>query len=112
MEPPIDQEALDARRIELGTDIEEFTLSPVGNFLLNLWEQRISLTCYDALLGKHKKEYLANSLDQFTFYRGFALGIQWVLDDIKSRVNIAKRLLEEKKTAEEAEAEVKKKRNE
>lgn len=104
MEPPIDQEALDSRRIEIGTDLEEFTLSPAGHFLLNLWEQKISITCFDAVLGKKKKEYEVKSLEDLMIHRGFALGVQWVLDDIKSRINVSKRLLEEKKVREEEES--------
>jgi len=100
------QEELNNTKIEIGNDLEDFLLTPTGTFFIKLLDQKISYICYDAILGKTSKgdrkgKYNSQTIEEFMLNRGFALGIQWVIDDIKSRINTAKRLMEEKKAQEE-----------
>ena len=102
----IDQKAINNKKIEIGSDWEEFLSTSSGKFMISLWDQRISFTCVESLLGRevrgeNKHQYKSRSLEDFMLNRGFALGVQSCIDDIKSYINAAKRLLEERREREQ-----------
>ena len=75
------------------------------------WEQQIAISMKDGYIGKHPKgdakagEYLVQDFSDFSVVRGFILGIEWVLDDIKSKINKAKRMERERRKEEKQQAE-------
>jgi len=84
-------------KARVGFDIQDFIRSFSGSFVMKAFEQQISITLLEMGMGKIQKgdrkgEFKCQTLSEFERTRGFALGIQWAIDFLESRVNEAKRI--------------------
>jgi len=97
--------------IKLGFDLQDMLRTDAGAFLVKHWEQRIAIALKEGCLGKHPKghpqagEYMVLDYAAFCTVRGFCNGIQWVMGDIQSKINRAKRLELERRKAEKESSE-------
>ena len=95
--------------IKLGFDTQEFFKTQSGQFLMQNWEQHMAITMKDGYIGKYPKghpkagEYMVTDFSDFSVTRGFILGIEWILEDIESRINKAKRMERERAKEEKGE---------
>ena len=93
--------------IKFGFDVQEMFATFSGRALYHRWEQKIALILKDLAMGKvssgaDKGEFICQTISEFERFRGFCLGIQWVLEDISSVVSKASRLANERKQEEES----------
>ena len=103
----MDKEAERDKLIELGFQWEDFFVSIPGKFFIERLQQKIGLTANSMMFDRIKTgpktyDFSCLEISHFERHRGFALGVQWVLDEISSAIKFAKREEEErKKRAEE-----------
>jgi hypothetical protein len=97
--------------IKVGFDTQEFFQSFSGSFMQQNWEQQIAIAMKDGYIGKYPKgdskagEYLVQDFADFSVARGFILGIEWVLNDIKAKTNRGRRLETQRRREEKEQSE-------
>ena len=96
-------------KARVGFDIQDFIRSFSGSFVMKAFEQQIAITLSEMGMGKIQKgdkkgEFKCQTLSEFERTRGFALGVQWVIDFLESRVNEAKRIEKTRSTKEKEES--------
>lgn len=101
----MDEQAERDKLIELGFRWEDFFTSMPGKFFLDRLQQKIGMTLHDMTFKREKVDaktydFTCLELSHFERHRGFALGVQWVLDEIKSAINFAKREEQDRKAKE------------
>jgi len=84
-------------KAKIGFDLQDFIRTQSGAYVMQVLDQQIAITLSEMGLGKIQKgdkkgEFSCQTLAQFCQERGFALGIQWVVDFFKSRISEAKRI--------------------
>lgn len=90
------------RKAQIGFDLQDFIRTPAGTYLMQSLDQKIALTLSEMGFGKiqkgdNKGEFLCQTLPDFERARGFALGVQWVIEFFESRIGEAKRIDRERK---------------
>jgi hypothetical protein len=98
----VDQEAERDKLIEFGMRLDDFFKTMPGKILLGRLEEKIGITANDMMFARGKKgkvesDFTCVELSHFERHRGFALGVKWVLDQINSIINTAKRAEEDRK---------------
>jgi hypothetical protein len=93
------------RKAKIGFDLQDFIRTEAGSYLTQALDQKIALTLSEMGFakiqkGERKGEFMIQTLPDFERARGFALGIQWVLELFNSRIGEAKRIEKERRAEE------------
>lgn len=93
-------------KARIGFDIQDFTRSFSGSFVMKAFEQQIAITLSEMGMGKIQKgdkkgEFKCQTLSEFERMRGVALGVQWAIDFLESRISEAKRIEKTRSAKEE-----------
>lgn len=97
----MDQQAERDLLIEMGMKLEDFAISPAGKYLIHRYQQKVGYTADAMMFEKNKGGFVVKDLADFSHHRGFANGVQWAIDEIRSMINVAKRLEKERIEQEE-----------
>jgi len=93
------------RKAKIGFDLQEFIRTEAGIYLTQSLSQKVAVTLSEMGFGKIQKgdrkgEFLCQTLPDFERARGFALGVQWVIDLFEARIGEAKRIEKDRRAKE------------
>jgi hypothetical protein len=92
----MDEQAQRDLMIEMGMRVEDFAVSAAGKFLIQRYQQKVGLEADYMIFQRKKEGFAVKEPSEFYHHRGFANGVQWAIDEIRSVINVAKRFEKER----------------